>query len=116
MGNKRKQYDTSGRRYRSDPTRPAKNWEILYRAGSEPGGNDEEEWLERWQDPRNGMNCGKLPDDSHGVIRVSVGGGAGLPITHDYCVYRGERAEAIQLLKTALNALQDHQEGDSSAP
>ena len=48
-----------------------------------------------------------MPDDEHGVLRMSIGGGDNLPVTLNYCVVRGGIGQCIELLEKALKALRE---------
>lgn len=58
--------------------------------------------LAEWQHGR--VRVRKMPDDEHGLLRISVGGGD-TPLEGDYCTFRGDREQCIALLNRALNAL-----------
>lgn len=62
-----------------------------------------EEPICKWK--HGGVHCSKMPDDEHGVLRISIGGGANLPIALTYCVVRGDVGECIDLLEKAIAAL-----------
>ena len=47
----------------------------------------------------------KLPDDTQGILRISIGGGPHLPVSANYCSYRGDKGMCIDLLEQALTAL-----------
>lgn len=55
----------------------------------------------------NGIHCRKMPDDEHGVLRISIGGGDDLPVTLNYCVVRGGIGQCIELLEKALKAIRE---------
>lgn len=55
----------------------------------------------------NGIHCRKMPDDEHGVLRISIGGGEHLPVTLNYCVARGGIGQCIELLEKSLVALRE---------
>lgn len=63
-----------------------------------------EEPICKWKGS-NGVHCRKMPDDEHGVLRISIGGGEHLPVTLNYCVIRGGTGQCIALLEKALKAL-----------
>ena len=65
-----------------------------------------EEAICEWK-AKNGMHCRKMPDDEHGVLRISIGGGEHLPVTLNYCVIRGKTSQCIDLLEKALKALRE---------
>jgi hypothetical protein len=68
------------------------------------GGADGEPTLAEWE--ANGVWCRQLPADEQGILRVSIGGGEGLPVSLNYCSYRGDRGRCIDLLRKALKALE----------
>ena len=55
----------------------------------------------------NEVHVRRLPEDKHGIIRISVGGGDNLPVKCNYLVFRGNPKQAIQLLRKALAALEE---------
>jgi hypothetical protein len=55
----------------------------------------------------NGVHIRHLPDDEHGLIRISIGGGDAIPINADYCVFRGNPSECLKLLKKAIRAVEE---------
>lgn len=55
----------------------------------------------------NGMHCQIMPDDPQGILRVSVGGGPGLPVEVDYTTIRGDVGKCIALLEKAIAALKE---------
>jgi hypothetical protein len=63
-----------------------------------------EESICEWQGS-NKLHCRKMPDDEHGVLRISIGGGDHLPVTLNYCVVRGGIGQCIELLEKAIAAL-----------
>jgi len=65
------------------------------------GGRPDEEELARWQ--YNGTHVIKRPDDEHGILRVSIGGGEHLD--GDYCVFRGDAIKCRCLLQRAIEAM-----------
>lgn len=68
------------------------------------GGRDGEPILAEWKACDVGVR--HLPDDEHGILRISIGGGS-TPLPLNYCVFRGDRGQCIELLKKALAAIQD---------
>ena len=46
----------------------------------------------------------QLPDDEHGILRISIGGGD-TPLGEDYCTFRGDREQIVALLNRAHGAL-----------
>lgn len=69
-------------------------------------GNGEEEPLAEYQ-AANEVHVRRLPEDKHGIIRISIGGGENLPVKCNYCVFRGNPKQTIQLLRKALAALEE---------
>ena len=70
-------------------------------------GYDNEEPIDQWVS-KNGMTVTSRPSDKQGIIRISVGGGTGLPVNVDYCTIRGESlAEITSLLHMAIEAIQE---------
>lgn len=68
------------------------------------GGKSEEVPIAAWK--RNNVSITQLPDDEHGILRISAGGGEGLPREVNYLVFRGEHGKCIELLRKALKALE----------
>jgi hypothetical protein len=68
---------------------------------SEIAGSDDV--IEEWKS--NGVGVRKLPDDEHGVLRISIGGGD-TPVGVNYCVFRGDHSACVDLLRKALKALE----------
>lgn len=68
--------------------------------GGKPGEIAKEEYMHA-----NGVTVRHLPDDEHGVLRISIGGGEHLPVNVTYCVIRGDKDACIALLERALVAL-----------
>jgi hypothetical protein len=68
-------------------------------------GKPEETPIAGWK--RNGVSVTQLPDDEHGILRISIGGGSDLPREINYCTFRGEHGKCIELLRKALKALED---------
>ena len=68
------------------------------------GGDDGEECLAEWQHKR--VHVRHMPEDEHGVLRISVGGGTDTPVELNYCVFRGNRGHCIDLLRKALKAME----------
>lgn len=56
---------------------------------------------------RNDVHVRRLPEDKHGIIRISAGGGENLPVKCNYLVFRGNPKQTIQLLRKALAALEE---------
>ena len=65
-------------------------------------GSDGEQVLDEWH--ANGVSVRQLPDDEHGILRISIGGGE-TPVGVNYCVFRGSKGKCIDLLRKALLAL-----------
>ena len=63
--------------------------------------------LAAWKSKANGMYVRHMPDDEHGVVRVSVGGGDTTPVTLNYCTIRGTVGQSIKLLEMAIVALRE---------
>lgn len=55
----------------------------------------------------NEVHVKRLPEDKHGIIRISAGGGDNLPVKCNYVVFRGNPKQTIQLLRKALAALEE---------
>jgi hypothetical protein len=68
-------------------------------------GTDDEQPLNQWK--RRGIEVRELPADEHGILRISVGGGEDTPVSLNYCVFRGNHAKCVDLLRNALIALQE---------
>lgn len=68
-------------------------------------GKPDEEALAEWR--HGDMTVRHMPDDEHGVLRISTGGGSskchGLKL--NYLVFRGNLGECEQLLRKALSAI-----------
>lgn len=67
------------------------------------GGRPGETILGEWSS--GGVTVRQLPADEHGVLRISIGGGPQTPVPLDYCVFRGERQQCVDLLRRALGAI-----------
>ncbi len=52
----------------------------------------------------DGVHVVQRPDDSQGILRISVGGGT--PHDIDYCIFRGNREACLALLKRVTSALE----------
>jgi len=48
-----------------------------------------------------------MPDDEHGILRISVGGGDSTPVQLNYCTVRGGVGRCINLLEQAIAALRE---------
>ena len=68
-------------------------------------GKDGEEELATWKS--HGVFCRHMPDDEQGILRISVGGGNGMPVELNYCTIRGSVGNCIDLLKQTIKALED---------
>lgn len=73
-------------------------------------GFDGEPSLEKWTAAN--VQVVKRPDDEQDILRISIGGGDHLPVTLNYCVFRGDKARCIQLLRRALKALEIGADGN----
>lgn len=62
-----------------------------------------EHTVARWKS--NGIEVCQRPDDEHGILRISVGGGD-TPVPCDYLVFRGDHSKCVDLLRKALRALE----------
>jgi hypothetical protein len=51
------------------------------------------------------VHFGKMPDDPHGALRVSIGGLPVVPGDPAYCRYRGDKQACIKLLERVLVAM-----------
>lgn len=67
------------------------------------GGADGEEELASWE--HDGVQVRHMPDDEHGILRISAGGGDDTPCPLNYCVIRGDLGKCIALLEKAVKAL-----------
>lgn len=67
------------------------------------GGKPGEKPLAEWK--CGGVCVKHLPDDEHGILRISCGGGRETPIHLDYCVIRGSVGQCIELLQACIVAL-----------
>lgn len=66
-------------------------------------GKEGEKELASWK--AHGMNVCVRPDDPHGILRISVGGGDKTPVPLNYCTVRGNIGDCINLLERAIRAL-----------
>ena len=64
-----------------------------------------EEVLDEWK--YGGIRCQLLPDDEHGVLRISIGGHPEFKPS-DYCNFRGDQGRCIALLEKVLAAMKSH--------
>lgn len=55
---------------------------------------------------RAGVLVRQMPDDEHGVLRISIGGHPDAPFDSSYVVFRGNRGAVQSLLRRALKALE----------
>jgi len=55
---------------------------------------------------RAGVRVTQLPDDEHGILRLSIGGHPAAPFDTAYLVFRGDRGQCQSLLRRALKALE----------
>lgn len=55
---------------------------------------------------RAGVLVRQLPDDEHGILRISIGGHPDEPFDTSYLVFRGDRGAVQSLLRRALKALE----------
>lgn len=69
------------------------------------GGSPGEPKLASWE--WGGVYVVQRPPDPQGILRVSIGGGEELPVSLNYCTFRGDREACIALLKKALDALRN---------
>lgn len=68
-------------------------------------GVDGEPILAEWES-RN-IIVRHMPPDEHDILRISIGGGKHTPVELNYCVFRGNRGECIDLLRKALKSMED---------
>ena len=73
-------------------------------------GKQGEPVLAEWK--ANGVDVRQRPPDEHGILRISIGGGA-TPLPLNYCVFRGDHGACVDLLRMALVALES---GPSELP
>ena len=66
-------------------------------------GKDGEEALAKWK--HKGVFVTHMPDDEQGILRISAGGGANMPVQMNYCTIRGSVGQCIQLLEKVIEAL-----------
>lgn len=60
-----------------------------------------EQVIDQWQ--HGNIICKKMPDDPQKVLRISVGGLAGLGA---YCVMRGDIDECVKMLRDTIEAIE----------
>lgn len=65
-------------------------------------GADGEKPLAEWD--AHGVGVRHMRPDEQGILRISIGGGD-TPVPLNYCVFRGELGECIDLLEKAIKAL-----------
>lgn len=70
------------------------------------GGRLGEDSLNEWKS--HGVSVRQLPNDELGVLRISIGGGD-TPIPLNYCVFRGDHSKCVDLLRSALKAMENPQ-------
>lgn len=70
------------------------------------GGAPNESPICEWH-ANNNVFCRKMPDDEHGILRISVGGGDSTPVQLNYCIVRGGVGHCIALLEKAIAALRE---------
>lgn len=68
-------------------------------------GKQDEQPLAEWK--AHGVGVRHMPDDEQGILRISVGGGEDLPISLNYCVFRGSIGQCIDLMHKAIRALRE---------
>lgn len=68
------------------------------------GGDDGEKPLAEWN--HKSVHVRHMPEDEHGILRISIGGGQDAPLELNYCVFRGNRGHCIDLLRKALKAME----------
>ena len=68
-------------------------------------GDDDERPIRSWK--HGSMSIRQMPDDEHGVLRISVGGNVG----YGYCTFRGPRKACAKILQQALAAIREQEEG-----
>jgi len=66
-------------------------------------GKDGEQALAEWE--HQGMHVRHMPDDEHGVLRISVGGLPDANVGFNYLVFRGKVGDCETLLRKALTAI-----------
>ena len=67
-------------------------------------GRPDEAVIAHWS--RDKVSVTQLPDDEHGILRVSIGGGQDLPFECNYLTFRGDYDKCVDLLRKALSALE----------
>ena len=80
---------------------------VAARASEITGGKAEEPELAKWE--ASGVHVVKRPDDSQGILRISVGGHDSFSV--NYCTFRGNKEACIKLLQLAIAALRREPEG-----
>lgn len=66
------------------------------------GGGSGEPVLAHWT--HDGMGVQRRPDDEHGIVRISIGGGS-VELDGSYLVFRGSPITCRALLSQAIEAL-----------
>lgn len=64
--------------------------------------------IEQWHHDK--IRVQMLPDDPHGVLRVSIGGHLTIRPS-EYCHFRGDQGKCIALLERCLAAMKSHTPG-----
>jgi len=59
--------------------------------------------IEEWE--TKDFTVQQLPDDEHGILRISIGGGD-TPLPINYLVFRGDHSKCVDLLRKALKSLE----------
>lgn len=67
------------------------------------GGKVGEQPLDGWKS--NKFHVQQMPDDEQGILRISIGGGITIEQLN-YLVFRGDRLACLNLLRTAVKALE----------
>ena len=67
-------------------------------------GKEGEPTLAHWK--AEGFDCVQRPEDSQGILRISVGGGPNTPVKLNYLTFRGDHSQCVDLLRKALKALE----------
>lgn len=80
---------------------------VAARASEITGGKEGDPELASWE--ANGVHVVKRPDDSQGILRISIGGHGSFDM--NYCTFRGDKEACISLLKLAIAALRREPEG-----
>lgn len=99
-------YDENHRSEFMELLRERANLAAKAKAATITAGNGVEQEICSWTG-KNGVQCRQLPPDEQDILRISIGGGEGLPISLDYAVIRGDVGKCITLLQKALAALRE---------